>query len=128
MTKDETLATVHAGLPQGLARYQVRARWLADLIAKIRASGQFPYNSIVEKAAAGELGELTPTERHDLGTLVYNAQDYAREISATATGFVRATQDLLATLEGKQIDAIQLGSLAGEYRVTVKRDGFGNFV
>lgn len=128
MNKAQTRAALAHGSAE-LHRLKLRSDWLADLIIAIRESGRFAYNDDVKRAAAQQLGgALTPGENKSLGTLVYFAQKHASELMLSRAGFVRATQETLASFEGKRVIAVQNGSLTGERACKVKRDGTGTLV
>ena len=95
------LASADDPLPKGMDRYRVESRWLESVIDAIEATGQYPYNSTVRKAAEQELGyPLKPDAEYSrencpISTLVYNAQCYRRSNKLRAAGYVPLTQALI---------------------------------
>jgi len=128
MNMEQTRAALAQPLPVGMDKWALRSDWLAEVIISYQQTGKYAYNADIEHIAAEQFGDLTTEEQKRLGTLVYNAQKYAREIVLTRNGFVRATQEVLAPFEGKHVIAVQNGSLSGERMHYVKRDAGGRLV
>lgn len=80
----------------GLGKWHVQSDWLCALIAEIKATGQYPYNSVVQREAEARLGlSRYPDSSSPLSTLIYNAQGFLSNDTLREAGYVPLTEDLL---------------------------------
>jgi hypothetical protein len=87
--------------------FEVKSVWLIALIDEIVASGQFPYNQVVQLEAEKRLGiDAQPENGSPMSYLVYNAQCYRRSDALIAAGFVPGSEAHInqAHAEGLQIE------------------------
>lgn len=127
-TREDTLAFL-ASHDERFRTYAVKSLWLCDELNRFEAEG-YVYNREVQDRIARENGISNRGERRVngtfirtegglLGLLIYCAQGYRREMKLERDGWIRATQDTLATV-GKKCRAINNGSLGGELVAAVK--------
>ncbi len=131
-TKEETLAWLAAHDEAFQDKYHVVSVWLCHELNRFEAEG-YVYNSQAvaricrENGLTKEQGERRcipemsiRTEDGLLGALVYNAQQERRKMALRDSGFVPASQEVLAPLNGRKVPMISNGSLTGEVMASVK--------
>lgn len=106
----------------GDLRYGVRSDWLVSIIKEVKASGEFPYNAVIKKAASEELGLPVSDYSNEgdmLSLLIYNAQQYARSDACCEAGYEPLTQALIERAFHSKMKIECLGdSVLGQNRST----------
>lgn len=74
--------------------WDIKSLYLCDLIERIKAEGNYPYNTQVAERAITELN-CDPAHQRAMERLVYDAQRYVAHDNLVATGFVRFTAAVL---------------------------------
>lgn len=132
-TREETLAWLAANDESfNMHASPVKSVWLCEELNRFERDG-YVYNREAFERIIRENGlDLESAERRVeqrsirvesglLGTLIYYAQSYRREMKLVSDGWQRATQELLTPLEDKQCHALANGDLSGPQVVKVKR-------
>ena len=133
-SKGETLAFLAANDERFPDKYAVKSVWLCAELNRFEADG-YVYNSAaqerimrennlaVEMAERRQPGLAIRTEGGLLGSLIYNAQNYRREMKLEAGGWIRASQETLAPFAGGKCAAVANGEIGGEIVANVKMIG-----
>ena len=74
--------------------WDIKSLYLCDLIERIKAEGNYPYNTQVAERAIKELN-CDPAHQRAMKRLVYDAQRYVAHDNLVADGFVRFTDAVL---------------------------------
>ena len=77
--------------------WRIKSCWLIALIDQYAATGQYPYNSAVQRVAEKRLGIAQQSDSGSaLSQLVYNAQRFQRSDQLQAAGYQPLTQTMIA--------------------------------
>lgn len=78
------------------SQWHTKSDWLIALIDEIEATGQYPYNTTVQREAEKRLGLPRQNDNGSaLSVLVYTAQVYRREARDEAEGWHALTQNMI---------------------------------
>ena len=99
---DAIRAAVKSAPWQNRDRFQIKSPWMIALIEEIEATGQYPYNAVVQREAEKRLGIAEqPDNGSTLSVLVYNAQRYRRSDELEAGGYVKVTDAMVKEAHAK---------------------------